>query len=94
MTTIRTGASLAATAALLALSGMAHAASAPAGSMGSALSKDDTVHCYGVNSCKGMADCKTAINDCKGMNACKGQGFKAMMAGECLTKDGVIGDIG
>ena len=41
-------------------------------SMGATLSTsvqaadEATVHCTGVNSCKGTADCKTAKNDCKG----------------------------
>ncbi len=34
------------------------------------------VHCYGVNSCKGMSDCKSGKHDCKGMNDCKGRGFQ------------------
>jgi len=25
-----------------------------------------TVHCTGINSCKGTSDCKTAKNECKG----------------------------
>lgn len=85
---------LAASAALLALSSLAHAATPPAGSAGPAVGKDDTVHCYGVNSCKGQADCKTAAHECKGQNSCKGQGFKGLAAGECLTKGGVIADLG
>ncbi|MCT2397921.1 hypothetical protein [Novosphingobium mangrovi (ex Huang et al. 2023)] len=85
----------AATAASLALSSaVAFAATPPAGSTGAALGTDDTVHCYGVNACKGQADCKTTQHECKGMNACKGHGFKAMAAGACLTKGGTIGDIG
>lgn len=85
----------AAAAATLALSSaMAFAATPPAGSTGAAIAKDDTVHCYGVNACKGHADCKTTQHECKGMNACKGQGFKAMSAGACLTKGGTIGDLG
>lgn len=88
-------ATFAAVAASFALSSAtAFAASAPAGSSGAALGKDDTVHCYGVNSCKGTADCKTTQHECKGMNACKGHGFKAMKAGACLTKGGTIGDLG
>ena len=94
MTKIRTGTGLAATAALFALASMAQAATPPAGSSGAAVGKDDTVHCYGVNSCKGQADCKTTAHECKGMNSCKGQGFKALAAGTCLTKGGVIGDVG
>ena len=72
----------AAAAAALALgSAAAFAADAPAGSTGAAINGNDTVHCYGVHSCKGQ-------------NACNGHGFKAMKAGECLTKGGTIGDIG
>ena len=33
------------------------------------------VHCLGVNSCKGKADCHSPKNACKGMNSCKGQGW-------------------
>lgn len=95
MTTLRKTTGIAAAAAALALSAAtAFAANAPAGSTGSALGKDDTVHCYGVNSCKGSADCKTTMQECKGMNSCKGHGFKAMAAGQCLTRGGTIGDIG
>lgn len=87
--------SIAAAAAALVLSATAgFAAEPPAGSTGAAVSGDDTVHCYGVNSCKGQADCKTTLNECKGQNECKGHGFKAVAAGECLTKGGTIGDIG
>ncbi len=40
-------------------------------------------HCEGVNSCKGMSDCKSGKSDCKGLNSCKGQGFKEMSAEAC-----------
>ena len=87
MTKTRT-ATIASAAAALALSAAAFAADAPVGSNGIAVGANDTVHCYGVNSCKGTADCATAEH------ACKGHGFKAMKAGECLTKGGTIGDLG
>ncbi len=91
----RKTATLASAAAALALSSAAaFAADAPAGSSGRALNSEDTVHCYGVHSCKGNADCATTENACKGQNECKGHGFKAMKAGECLTKGGTIGDLG
>ncbi|MFN3862730.1 MAG: hypothetical protein ACK4RT_00480 [Erythrobacter sp.] len=91
---IKTKTTFAATAAMLALSSAAAvAADAPAGSRGLAINAEDTVHCYGVHSCKGNADCATTENACKGQNACKGHGFKAMKAGECLTKGGTIGDL-
>lgn len=47
----------------------------------------DLVHCYGVNTCGGHNDCKTAENACAGHASCKGQGFVAMPAKAC-------GDIG
>ena len=93
MSTIKSGTTLAATAAAFAFAAMAAAATPPAGSSGMALGQADTVHCYGVNSCKGTADCKTTAHECKGMNECKGHGFKALAAGTCLTKGGTIGDL-
>lgn len=94
MSTLRKGAGLASAAALFAISTLASAAPAPNGSSGAAVGGGDTVHCYGVNSCKGSSDCKTTAHECKGHNECKGQGFKALKAGQCLTKGGTIGDIG
>lgn len=94
MSTPKTAMTLASTAAMIALSSLAHAAPAPAGSTGAAIGGSDMVHCYGVNSCKGSADCKTTMHECKGMNTCKGHGFKAMAAGQCLTRGGTIGDLG
>ena len=49
-----------------------------------------TVHCYGINTCKGTSDCKTAHNECKGLNDCKGQGFKAMSAKKCAAAGGSL----
>ncbi len=94
MITLKTGTTLASAAAMFALAAIANAAPAPTGSSGAAVGADDVVHCYGVNSCKGTADCKTAEHDCKGMNGCKGHGFKALAAGVCLKRGGTIGDIG
>lgn len=87
--------SFAAAAAAIALSSAtAFAAEAPVGSNGRAIGAEDVVHCYGIHSCKGQADCATAENACKGQNECKGHGFKELKAGECLTKGGTIGDLG
>lgn len=84
MASSRTTIGFATAAALIALSG--------AMVSGPTFAKDakqaDTVHCYGVNSCKGTSDCKTAKNDCKGLNDCKGQGFKALTAEACKTQGG------
>ena len=94
-TATRNTAASAMAAAAFALSSLtAFAAEAPAGSSGPAIDSDDTVHCYGIHSCKGQADCATSENACKGQNECAGHGFKAMKAGECLSKGGTIGDIG
>ncbi len=93
MSIVLKGAGFASAAAFFALSTLASAAPAPSGSSGKAIAADDTVHCYGVNSCKGSADCKTTAHECKGNNECKGQGFKASKASQCLSKGGVIGDV-
>jgi uncharacterized membrane protein len=84
MITVRTGLSLAATAAVVAMA--AAAPTAPA------FAKDGAakVHCYGVNSCKGTSDCKTAKNDCKGLNDCKGQGFKELTSQQCKAEGGSL----
>jgi uncharacterized membrane protein len=76
--------SVAAAAAIFALStaaisAPAHAAE-PAGGT--------TVHCYGINSCKGTSDCKSGNHVCKGQNDCKGQGFKSVSVGECKAQHG------
>jgi hypothetical protein len=42
------------------------------------------VKCYGANSCKGQAECKTAMNECKGHNSCKGAGFMMMSEKACI----------
>ena len=87
------GAKIASVAAFMALSMSAMAADSPVGSSGAAVGAGDKVHCYGVHSCKGNGDCKTAENACKGQNGCKGHGFKGMAAKECLAKGGTIADI-
>ncbi len=67
-------------------------------SMGASLSTsaqaadEMTVHCVGINSCKGTSDCKTAKSDCKGMNSCKGQGWVSKKsADECKAAGGTVG---
>lgn len=84
MISLRNGASFAATAALIAVSAAAVTTPAVAAMGGK------VVHCYGVNSCKGTSDCKTATTDCKGQNACKGQGFKQMTAEKCTAAGGSL----
>jgi hypothetical protein len=51
-----------------------------------------TVHCVGINSCKGTSDCKTAKSECKGQNSCKGQGWVAKKSeAECKAAGGTVG---
>lgn len=78
----KTGALIAASAAVLVMSGYAAADDMSKG--------EAKVHCTGVNSCKGTSDCKTAENACKGQNVCKGHGFLALTAEECKTKGGKV----
>jgi hypothetical protein len=79
-------------------SGVALASAAAAlFSMGAALSTpaqaadDAGVHCTGVNSCKGTAECKSAKNDCKGQNSCKGMGWVSKKSeAECKAAGGSV----
>ena len=86
MTTVQKTISLAATAAMLAMTGMGVSAHAAEGS------KDakDLVHCYGVNTCKGTSDCATAKTSCKGQNECKGSGFISTTAKKCTAMGGSL----
>ena len=80
MTRFQTHLSIASAAAMLALASFATAPTA--------FAADKVAACYGVNSCKGMSDCKSAGHDCKGMNSCKGQGFKDLTAKDCAEQHG------
>ena len=84
MITMKSGISIATTAALLALTAVAPTAPA------FAQQAEATVHCYGVNTCKGTSACKTARNECKGQNESKGQGFKELTANQCTTAGGSL----
>lgn len=75
--------SIAAAAAIFAVSAVAISAPVQAAEKGG-----DTVKCYGINSCKGTSDCKTANNACKGQNTCKGQGFKEVSMAKCTAAGG------
>ncbi len=53
--------------------------------------QEATVHCSGINACKGQSECKTATNACKGQNSCKGRGFlSTSSAEECSEKGGTV----
>ena len=83
MTLTKSGVSIAAAAALIALSGTSIPSRAVAADA-------QTVHCFGVNSCKGQSDCKSGNHDCKGMNSCKGQGFKDLTSKACSAQGGSL----
>ena len=79
-----TGLAIAAAAATLFVAGCANQ-----GSTGqSADSGAVKVKCYGANSCKGQAECKTALNACKGQNTCKGSGYVNMTEKACVDRLG------
>jgi hypothetical protein len=83
MITTKIGVSVAASAALIALTAI--------GTTAPAFAKEvPKVHCYGVNGCQGTSDCKTAHNECKGQNECKGKGFKEATAKECKAEGGSL----
>ena len=85
--TFKSNLSLAASAAMFALSAGA-GATAHAQTAAPVAATADSVHCYGVNSCKGTSDCKSYGHDCKGQNDCKGQGFKVMSTAACTAAGG------
>lgn len=53
-----------------------------------AASKTGSVHCMGVNACKGKSACKTADSSCKGINSCKGKGVMMMKSAKACKKAG------
>ncbi|CAM2151245.1 Lipoprotein [Pararobbsia alpina] len=81
---VKSRASFAAAAALLAV---ASAAMAPAAH---AAGSEQPGRCYGVNSCKGQSLCATAKHDCKGLNTCKGQGVVVKTPSACLSAGGTL----
>ena len=79
---MRSGATMAAAAAVMMLSG---ALAAPA-----AYADEAKGHCMGANACKGQGACKTTSNACKGQNACKGKGFAEMTSADCAKAGGTM----
>jgi hypothetical protein len=62
-------------------------------SAGSALADDATakpatVHCSGINGCKGKGACSGADNGCKSQNSCKGKGWVETSKKDCKAKGG------
>lgn len=81
-----TGLAIAAAAATLFVAGCANQGTSSTGQ--SADSGAVKVKCYGANSCKGQAECKTAMNACKGQNTCKGSGYVSMSEKACVERLG------
>jgi uncharacterized membrane protein len=52
----------------------------------------DTVHCAGVNTCKGQGACAGGGHSCAGKNGCKGQGWVEMGKDQCLKQGGKVVD--
>lgn len=53
--------------------------------------KANTVHCLGVNACKGTSECAVEGGAaCKGQNACKGKGWTALTKKECKAQKGTV----
>lgn len=46
-------------------------------------SSQETVHCVGVNACKGKSSCAGADHSCAGQNSCKGKGYVEMSKKAC-----------
>lgn len=86
MMNFRTGAGAASVVAALALASLA----TPTSAQGHAAKETKVQPCYGINSCKGTSDCKTATNECKGLNECKGHGFKDITAEQCKAMGGSL----
>lgn len=64
----------------------------PGADAGGGASTADLVHCYGVNTCKGHNDCKTAENACAGEAECKTHGFVATSEKACGDLGGELND--
>ncbi len=72
---------------VLASAAAALLASAPVSTY--ATTKDNAVgKCWGVNSCKGSSNCKTATSACAGKNSCKAEGFLTMKFVQCQELGG------
>jgi len=53
--------------------------------------KAATVHCLGVNACKGTSECGVdGKHGCTGQNACKGQGWISLTKRDCKKQKGTV----
>lgn len=55
------------------------------------MKKAKTVHCLGINACKGTSECAVdGKHACAGHNACKGQGWTALTKKDCKKQKGTF----
>ncbi len=59
-----------------------------AGTVTTASAEGESVHCYGINKCKGSGDCGGKGHSCAGENTCKGQGYLNLDKETCLKIEG------
>jgi uncharacterized membrane protein len=85
--TIKSRASIATAAALLALASFSIASPASAAAE---KAQEQPGRCFGLNTCKGTSLCATTKNDCKGLNDCKGQGVLVKTKSACLAAGGTL----
>ncbi len=86
-----TGFALASTAALMLTACGGESGGEKAASAESDGAAEASVHCMGINACKGQSGCATASSSCKGQNACKGQGWVEKTKAECDAAGGTVG---
>jgi len=79
------------TGVLLATAAAALFMSGPVAAQDKGGAQEATVHCGGINACKGKSECKTATNACKGQNSCKGKGFVSVASKKvCEDQGGTV----
>ena len=70
------------------VAGMVAAAGAVWSGQTAAADEGGSVHCYGVNKCKGTGDCGGKGHSCAGKNGCEGQGYIDISEKNCLRIKG------
>ena len=71
-------------AAMAAAAAMLFTSAVPTVSFGADAAAPATVHCVGVNSCKGTFECKSA------KNSCKGTGWVSKSKADCEAAKGTV----
>jgi len=70
--------------------GCASSGASGGGAKAEAAGGSETVHCGGINSCKGQGACAGNDNSCKALNECKGKGWVDTSAADCKEKGGSV----